>query len=312
MQGMCEKTMSKKEFLKLIVSKMEFIGLRDGTELTIKIEQENHNGVIKDGILLISKKDNYALFCSLPEFEENQFDVECAEENAGRVAKAVLGIFENNNTNGKNATEALKTWENAQEALLPVLYSRETFKKMNVDCPHRYFFDLVICYQLFAERISEIKGTIFITNEMAEEFAVNEEVLFQKAMENMKKATFVDSVSKTRISKRRCNHDCCMGCDGETAELYVIRCNAKYGDGALLNAQRLNELAKEIGTKRLAIIPSSLHECLLVDGENIDVSALRELVRYNNKTKVSEEDILSYSLYFYDVKKGYGIYEKGE
>ena len=309
MQGMCEKGMNYKEFLRSIVSEMEAIESGDGTELKISIVQENKNGVIRDGIRLFSEKDNCSLFYSLPQTETDEFEFEYTGERVARVAIHIMEAFFNNIENVRSATEMMQSLEDAQKALLPVLYSKETFEKMKIDCPHRYFFDLVICYQLFAERISARKGTVFVTNELAEDLAVNEENLFQKAMENMKQSTYVENLTEQLAEKKKCNHGCCMDDAAANVDIYIIKCNEKYGDGAMLNAQCLNELAKEFDTKRLVIIPCSLHECLVVDGKNINVSALRELIRYNNKTRVFEEDVLSYSVYYYDVKKGYGMYE---
>lgn len=49
------------------------------------------------------------------------------------------------------------------------------------------------------------------------------------------------------------------------------------------------------------IIPSSIHELLLLPSDNTDDSdKIREMIKEINDTQVAAEEILSYSLYFYE------------
>ena len=49
------------------------------------------------------------------------------------------------------------------------------------------------------------------------------------------------------------------------------------------------------------IIPSSVHEVLILPSDNTDDSIkIREMIKEVNDTQIAAEEILSYSLYFYD------------
>ena len=49
------------------------------------------------------------------------------------------------------------------------------------------------------------------------------------------------------------------------------------------------------------IIPSSIHEVLVLPSDSTDDSAkIREMIKEINDTQVAAEEILSYSLYFYN------------
>ena len=55
----------------------------------------------------------------------------------------------------------------------------------------------------------------------------------------------------------------------------------------------------------LYIIPSSVHELPLITTENTEEYAeIRSMIREINDTQVSEEEILSYSLKYYDREEG--------
>ena len=59
----------------------------------------------------------------------------------------------------------------------------------------------------------------------------------------------------------------------------------------------------------LYILPCSVNEVLLVRASELEdgVDELKEMVRDVNETVVSEKDILSYSVYYYDKENGITI-----
>ena len=62
--------------------------------------------------------------------------------------------------------------------------------------------------------------------------------------------------------------------------------------------------AKKIGTERLCIIPSSVHEVLLMPEEIARCREdIDEMVREVNSTTVSPDEVLSDHAYYYDASK---------
>ena len=87
--------------------------------------------------------------------------------------------------------------------------------------------------------------------------------------------------------------------DSEEVPLYVLTtATAKFGSSVLLNKEALREAAETIGGD-LLIIPSSIHEVLLVSSQ-IETEELEIIVRMVNKEEVRPEDILSNHVYRYD------------
>ncbi|MCR5734661.1 MAG: DUF5688 family protein [Lachnospiraceae bacterium] len=69
----------------------------------------------------------------------------------------------------------------------------------------------------------------------------------------------------------------------------------------ILLHESLDEIAERLGESRMYVIPSSVHEVLVIPvrGECIDIA---NMIREVNDTVVSREDILSYNLYLYDAE----------
>ena len=68
----------------------------------------------------------------------------------------------------------------------------------------------------------------------------------------------------------------------------------------MLYNNSLSQLCKEMKTKSLFIIPSSLHEILILRQAEIDGWALKHMVEDVNATQVADEEILSNNIYVYN------------
>lgn len=86
--------------------------------------------------------------------------------------------------------------------------------------------------------------------------------------------------------------------------MYVITNRARTnGAGAILYPELLKDFATAIH-KDLFILPSSVHECILLPvfgDENID--ELKSMVKDINETQVAPEEVLSDSVYYYSMEK---------
>mgnify|MGYP007033849887 CR=1 FL=1 len=76
------------------------------------------------------------------------------------------------------------------------------------------------------------------------------------------------------------------------------------GAACILYSSILADFAETINSS-FYIIPSSIHEVLLLPSENnTEYAEIKSMIKEINDTQVSVEEILSYSLYFYDRKTG--------
>ena len=97
---------------------------------------------------------------------------------------------------------------------------------------------------------------------------------------------------------------------GEDEVTTYILTNQKEVDGAIyfMSPEVVGAIAEALEDD-LYILPSSVNEVLLVRASELEggVDELKEMVRDVNGTVVSEKDILSYSVYYYDKENGITI-----
>lgn len=184
--------------------------------------------------------------------------------------------------------------------------NRETLE----DIPHMEFLDLSIVFQCMVESQEIGTATILIHNARTKLWGISAEELYRAATENTPrlrsyelkgmKEMLCEIMQKENVEER-------FDCEELVQELeygipmYVL--SNKYrveGATCILYPNLLRDFSCSIGGS-FYIIPSSIHEVLLIPADNTDnCEGLRETIKEVNDTQLIEEEILSYSLYYYD------------
>ena len=83
--------------------------------------------------------------------------------------------------------------------------------------------------------------------------------------------------------------------------MYVVTNQKKLSGAACMTYDGLLENFGKRLQKNFYILPSSVHEIILVPDENLeDAQRLQSMVREVNETQVSGEEVLTNSVYYYD------------
>lgn len=154
----------------------------------------------------------------------------------------------------------------------------------------RDYLDLAIIYQIRVS-LGDDHGQVVVTKSLAEQLGYTEEEFFDMAMTNTPEIYPVQDLGLFEA----------VGFDMPEDEspmprdFRVISNTDKiFGASVILYPGYADELYKEYGNKY--ILPSSLHEVLLVD-YNADPKDYLKMVKDVNNTFVDKEDILSDSVY---------------
>lgn len=96
------------------------------------------------------------------------------------------------------------------------------------------------------------------------------------------------------------NRDSYMSKFSDNVPMYVLS-NKNWIEGAscMLYPNLLRDFADRIGSS-FYIIPSSIHELIIIPTENLDDrKMIEEMLKECNDTQINQEEILSYSLFWY-------------
>lgn len=198
--------------------------------------------------------------------------------------------------------------DNSRDKIIFQLINTEQNRKLLDDIPHREFKDLSVIYRLVADIDENGIASSIIHNSLAERMGITEEEMFQLAAGNTKRLLPTSILKMEDIIKSMLlgegipdeRADLLIEDTPDNEQLYVIT-NEKRVNGAvnMLYEDGLHNLAEKLGTD-LYIIPSSVHEVIVVSADLGSPKMLAEMVAEINMTEVSLEDRLSNQIYHYD------------
>lgn len=288
-----------KEFMKLAVERIQ---RRLGSVSVRSDDVIKNNGIVNHSITIVSKQSNISP-CIYVDRLYAQYNKE--EKSLDDVINEIISIYEDNKVKCDFDVSRFTDYEKVKPLLQGRLVNTESNKAILSNMPHREFLDLSVIYVVEIEGYENCIGSIKVTNEHMKLWNVSEEILYQQAMQNMILANDGYVVSMAEMLKQQLGEEADM-IISEDEMLYVIG-NKKgtYGAIEILNENLLKTFADQIESDFL-IIPSSVHECLLMSilDKNMDLTFVSDMVRDVNNTVVSKEDILSYCVYKYQRSTG--------
>lgn len=163
------------------------------------------------------------------------------------------------------------------------------------DKPHFDILDLTVIYRI---QVSDI-GTVVVTNGILDSLGVSVDTLHEAAINNIKPqfkglTGVIYDLSRGNIDMR-----------GKDEAMYILTSETMFlGAGAILNKPMMDSIFDKMGG--FYILPSSIHEVLIVECAPDNISQLNNMVKEVNRTELSPEEQLSDHIYGY--KKYTGLY----
>lgn len=171
---------------------------------------------------------------------------------------------------------------------------------------HREVEDLSVIYRLNMELRDGKKGSCVVTEDMMRLMGLDEDELYDLAMEKAPINSPYQIKSITEVIEEITNEEVVPSCP----LMVVTNDESIYGASVIMYPDFLDHCANVLNSD-FYVIPSSVHECLLQpDNGQLKLDELKAIVKEVNDTQLSSEDLLSYSVYHYDHKEK--IFELGE
>lgn len=220
---------------------------------------------------------------------------------------SILNVYQKNKVNGHIDFQFLDSYENIKAGILPRLINYKKNMEMLEHTPHIRYFDLaVVFHYLMADDDGQYAG-ILVTDELNGKWWKTAGELYEDSLKNMEQNIYMNPLfdelnmlTGHEIQKEE-------GLDGSVYGMYVLSNSARfYGASAMLSGQALRRSAEEMGCGSFIILPSSVHEVLLLPKEaDNSMEGLRSMVGEINRSGVIRtEDFLSDSIYVYDAGTG--------
>lgn len=213
---------------------------------------------------------------------------------------------------------ALTDYDQMKDKLIMEVVSAETNAEMLANVPHKDMEDMAVVYRFVLESNDDGRATILVTNQLIETMGVTPEQLHADAMENAPelKPAVIKGMSEVMAEMMGMSvedlADMGMPTDPANEQMFVATVPDKiHGAGIIAYEGFMDQASERIGGGDFFILPSSLHEILIVpDNGQMNLSDLEAMVREVNATQVAPEDKLTDSVYHYDSQAK--VFELGE
>lgn len=286
---------------------------REACDITISHVAKN-NGVTLTGLSI--RETGFVLAPTI--YMDGYF----REYEEGRVIEAIMGeilfIFENskNECDRDFDVDFINSFKNVEALIGARLINGPVNEARLGGMPHYKFGDLAVIFHIEMTLESHGPGLITVTNEMLKHWGIDASTLFETAQNNMLsnnpavvkriEAVMLEMIEATGrnpdiseeamafFKERAYNEDITSG-------MYVLsNKTASNGAIAMLQPGFIENISLKAGMD-IFILPSSIHECILVpDDGSFDVQTLKKLINEVNTTQVPPEEVLSYNVYKFD------------
>lgn len=255
-----------------------------------------NNGVTLPGLTVMREESNLSPTIYLNGFYENYVR---GAKSLEQCEVEIMETYRRNKTDHNVDISFFTEWENARQRIIYKIVNYEANRELLKDVPHRRILDLAMVYSCLVENGITGSATILIHNQHLKLWGTGEEELFHTAMENTpyfqkEKLTGMDSVIEY-LTGQKLGNDILDG----ICSMYVLTVeNNLNGAGAVLYKDLLKDFADRMESD-FYILPSSVHEMILLPLFTDDMESLSKMVKEVNATQLKPEDVLSDHAYVY-------------
>lgn len=199
-------------------------------------------------------------------------------------------------------------YEAVESNIVYRLVNTDKNRELLGDMPHMDYFDMSVIFCCLIEQGEFCSKSIRIHNVHMKLWGVSVEELYQAAEKNTKKLEgyMFKSISDVMCDIMRMenpdgvNRDSCISEFSDNIPMYVLS-NRNWIEGAscMIYPNLLRNIANRIDSS-FYIVPSSIHEVIIIPEENLDDrKVIEEMLKEGNDIQLESEEILSYSVFWY-------------
>ena len=231
-------------------------------------------------------------------YPENYYEDYVSGTELEDIADRIIELINNNIPSANFDINNITSWEWAKDRVRPIVMSKERNEKYikTLACTDTKT-DLVIAYMVEVGNGYDGLANVKITKPMLKAYGIT--------MTELKKAAFTNAFGMYEFKNMGEVLAELMGGEPEDFEapMYILSTEDKVlGAGVMFIPKVLTAIKKRLGVEQFYILPSSIHEVLIVRTTEGTADELRKMVTEVNATQVSAEDKLSDNVYFYNGK----------
>lgn len=284
----------------------EFMRIKaeEGTGGRVKVSRVRKlNGVVLDGLTIMTTDSNISPTIYLNEFYDDFKNAAESDDEALEIIwNSIREFYYRHLPKSSLDVNDFMSWDIAKNKLVPRLINTKKNMELLEDTVSIDFYDLSIIFVIKVGS-DEFNGSIMVKKEHTDLWNVSAEDMYEIALENIADDWKITSMTEMLNELGSGLMDCDeLG----NMNIYVLsNKDGVYGASAMLNKDVFDNIKKTYGFDRIYIIPSSVHELLLIPADNQELTEdyINMMIREVNMTSLNVTEVLSDHVYVYDIRK---------
>ena len=288
-----------KNFKDMVVNGLQNLCGNSG-EVSLHDVYKNNN-IVYSGVIVRVDGENMSQIIYL----ESYYEKFCKGTDIETIVREIFEIWKSRNPdNVKFDLAKFKDYDNYKDKIVIKLINHDTNERLLQDVPHKAYLDMAVVFYVLMNNYQNENMTFLVYNKHLELWNINADELYETAMENSLKLLPCKINTLSEVVSEILGREDDEILPKLDKEVYVATNSLKSNGAAVITyPNALKDLSKSLN-KNLVILPSSIHECIIVPSDNnMEFEALRAMVVEVNRNEVSREDFLSDNIYFYDKEK---------
>lgn len=204
--------------------------------------------------------------------------------------------------------QSLTDYEQMKDKLAMEVVAADRNADLLAKVPHQEMEDMAVVYRFVMESDENGRASILVSNDLLDKMGVTPEQLHADALENAPelRPAVIKGMSEVMMDMMGEDAHEMFGIDEfpQDEMMYVATVPDKISGAGVIAYQEFKDQAAEKLGGDFYILPSSIHEVLLVkDDGAVNFNDLKSMVEDVNATQVAPEEKLTDSVYHYDSKE---------
>lgn len=277
------------------------VGQNLGSEYIVSDKETmSYNDCKRRGLVIKASGINIAPIFYLDElYDDYTSDLKSLDE----IENGIMTSYYLNAIHTNFEVDLLSDWNLAKDQIVMRLINYENNKSLLEDVPYILWNDLAIVFLCMIDEDNNGIMTTLIDKSQLEKWGVTDDELWEKAKENTRRLfppvlhPMNEILSSSAVMFDEDIEKVC----GDV-KMYVLGNNRNIsGAVTMLYEDVLEEVSRTLKND-LVIIPSSIHELIIIPDENSDYEALKGMVAEVNEMVVNPRERLSNNIYIYSME----------
>ena len=284
------------EFLNTVKSE---ISERLGENHEIHIQSfPKNNGIVYDGLVIFQPKQNISPTIYLNPYYHWYLDGVPMED----IYESIISTYHERNPQKNFDTTEFTDYEKAKQNIIAKLINYEKNKELLERVPHVKYLDLAVVFQCLVNKAEDGFATILIHNHHLDFWNVNAQQLYRAALVNTENLLSFECENLETLLQEHMQ-DIPSNLPLSECPVYILTNHVKLNGATTILYDGLLKRISDTLKQDLMILPSSLHEVLLIPVDEPDkINMFTQIVKEVNETQLSDDEILSDHAYYFSRK----------